>query len=456
MSTPQPGAVEKAIGAAPVTVRLRGTVGHDATGRIVTGGDVITGDHVTGVTVTRWRQRPDSRPAPATAQIDLSAAAFGPYAAALPDLGDTVAVQLTPQALAWAGLPATDGARWRFLGRVTDADSIPGTPRRPPVVRLVAVGPQANTGAKIGAAPWAAQLDGPRASAILAALVAIEPPSDEFVAVGAVDPGAVQVLAQDIDATPARQLLEDLAADSGGELVELRDGTLVWHDANHRRGAVPVVELWAANIMAAPAWRKQLTGLVNDVTLGYGAASPQATVEVVDTVAADAVGRFDATRATQLATSAAASSRATDLVGRWGRPRWRLEAFTVDLIRTIDPARAAKLLGLTFGQLLAVDGLPAADGTASVARLWVEGATESISRQAWRLQLHASDYGLTGPAPLWADVPTGVTWADVDPSLSWLGAVGWWPGDASAGRWVDVAADLTWADTDPATTWATY
>lgn len=418
MTAPQ-GLVTRAVGGDPVAIRLRPTITAGPP-RSAVGGDVITGNHVISAAVTRWRTRPDSRNDPAMATIVLAAAPFTTIE--LPELGDTVVVELTAAALAWSG--ATDP--WRFVGRVTDADARPATPRHPATVRLMAVGPQANLAVKIGAVPWPEHTDGDRADAILAAAITADMATDDYLAVATVDPGQVTVLAQDVDATAAAQLLEDLAADSGGELVEGRDGRLSWHDSEHRRGTTgPAVTLTTAQVLATPAWRKQLSGLVNDVTIGYGAATPQATLQVVDQAAVDRVGRHAASRGTQLVDQPTATSRANDLVGRWGRPAWRLEAITVDLTRSVLPAAAGELLGLSFADLIAVTALPDPAGALTDAQLWVEGITENLTRDAWRLQLAVSDFRLSGPATRWVDVNPAVTWATTPTDLSWLGAVGW-------------------------------
>jgi hypothetical protein len=61
---------------------------------------------------------------------------------------------------------------------------------------------------------------------------------------------------------------------------------------------------------------------------------------------------------------------------------------------------------------------------------------------------------VTGAPVRWVDGPDHVTWADVDPDLTWLRSASWWPGDVDLGRWVDFPSDYTWQDVDPLTTWA--
>jgi hypothetical protein len=86
----------------------------------------------------------------------------------------------------------------------------------------------------------------------------------------------------------------------------------------------------------------------------------------------------------------------------------------------------------------------------------VEGWTETVTAESWTLQLAVTPYGRTGPAARWVDVPSDLTWADLDPAMSWAGAASWDTGAGPDGRWLGTPHDLTWADLDPGTTWAAW
>jgi hypothetical protein len=362
-------------------------------------------------------------------------------------VGQALTVELGPDAVAaWGTDPA---ATPRFVGTVTDVAvrPAPGTSSRRRRVQVTAVGPKANLGRQlVGDTPWPAELDGPRVARLLALA--------SGVTVGATDTGTVQVRARDVDRQPLLKLLDDVATDAEGLVVELRDGTITYQDADHRVAAATAVELNSSQVLWPLSWSQDLQGLVNDLTVGWGAAEPQAEVRVVDQTSIDVHGLYAAKVATQLDTEAAAEAYAQLTVARRARPWWDLPSMTLELVRGV-PSLAAQLLALECSDLLQVTGFPT-DAPLQLGRLWVEGWTETITAESWTLQLAVTPYGRTGPAARWVDVPADVTWADVDPDLSWAGAASWDTGTSPDGRWLGTPHDLTWADVDPGTTWATW
>lgn len=461
------GQVEADLGGEPYAVTI--------------GGYTVPAGALALVSITRGRTRPDQRPEPATCTLLLATERL----AQLPVTGDKVTVDLSAAALTFLGLGGSDPAKARFRGRVTDLTATStGTVTGPARVQLVAVGPRAKAArVKIGAAAAPAELGGDRADRYLADVAAADPSID----LGVSDPGAVTVAARPGAIAEAGPLLDELAVSTGGELVELRDGSLAWHDADHRRNLSPVLTLGPGNVLANSAKGSQgIGGLLNDLTLAYDGGG---SVRIVDTVSADPVTGYGLAQldlSTTLPDAAAAESRATDLVGRYSVPRWRLEQLSVELLRTVDTTLAALALGLDFGQLVRVEGFPST-GPFPAARLFVEGGGEVATRDAWQLTLAVSDYALTGAAPRWLDlgnqstvrlrtrrvggsafgrdfvypvtVPgTGPSWADLaanEPDLTWYAATGWDVDPLTADRWADQPADRSWDDTYP-TTWAAY
>jgi hypothetical protein len=327
---------------------------------------------------------------------------------------------------AWATDP---DANPRFVGKVTDVAVVPApgtSSHRRRRVRVTAVGPKASLGRQlVGDTPWPAELDGARVDRLLALA--------SGVTVGATDSGTVQLRARDVDRQPLLQLLDQAATDAEGLVVELRDGTLAYHDADHRAAAAAALELTSAQVLWPLSWSQDLQGIVNDLTVSWGAAEPQAEVRMTDDASIAVHGLYAAKVSTQLATEAAAESYALLTVARRGRPWWDLPSMTLELVRGV-PELAAPLLALEVSDLLQVTGFP----------------TDAP------LQLAVTPYGRTGPAARWVDVPADLTWADLDPSMSWAGAASWDTGTGPDGRWLGTPHDLTWADVDPGITWATW
>lgn len=368
-----------------------------------------------GITIRHGRSSTDQQPDAGTCTVTVMSDVLD----ALPTLGQELRVELGPDAADWLLVtsPLWSAVKTRFVGDVTDITVRPKAGiDGPSFVSITAVSPRARLGrVLLGDAPWPVELDGARAGRILA-LAALEADLD----LGTIDAGRVNVRARDVDSQPALALLDQLAVDTGGILAESRAGEMLWHDAEHRRALTPSVTLDAGNVLAPTSTSQNLGGVVNDLTVAYG-AEPQATVRVTDEDSVVAYGLFAASIATQLADEDAAESYARTNIARRSEPRWSTPGLTVDLLRTVDVDTAAALLELEFAGLLAVDGFPAS-GPFAAADLWVEGWTETISRRGWRLALDVSDYQLTGPPLRWSDLPAGLQWADVAPDLTWLDA----------------------------------
>lgn len=376
----------------------------------------------------------------------------------LPVIGDRLEIDLGPAVLTWAGLLDTDPARPRFRGDVTDVSATNQRRGEPPTVTVTATSRRARLGRTyVGDVPWPEELDGARARRVLDLATA---PAGLVLA--DVDPGTVTVLARDVDRKPALELLEELANDARALLVEQRDGRIGWHDANHRGRAAVDVDLAADALLADLVSAQNLSGIVNALSVTYGPTvegSERPVESFADTASQTSYGPFAATVSTQLAQQTAAIAFARAEVGRRSRPRWRLDALELDLIRYdpttgagVTPALAAALWRLEVADLLRLTGLPSSAPFAG-SRRWVEGWTETISRHSWRVTLATSDYGLAAPAPRWVDVPTDLSWNETG-DVVWLQAEGHDFGEQYLGRWVDQPADLQWQDVDPALTWS--
>lgn len=421
------------------------------------GGVTIPNDRLGPVAIKRGRRNADARP-------EASTVAFTCYAdaltAGLPELGDALVVELSPALLAAIGGDATMSRR--FTGTVSDVASRPVAG----VVSIVGVGPRGGAArVPVGDAPWPQETDGDRAERILAVLAAAG------FAVLPGDPGTVEVNPRDVDSQPAAALLDDLAADTGGDAWETRAGELVWRDARSRADLDPALTLDARNVLADPEFVKDLDGLVTDFEVAYGlpvfdpvdGSTTQAKVRVIDTAAP--IQALAVRRSTQLATEADATDYAINVVGRRSRPRFRVPDLAVDALHTLELAQLRALLAGEPGLLVALTGVPTTAGLSS-SQVWVEGWTETYTRDSWRLSLAVTPRGLTGAQPRWIDVPptypTGVgnppaamTWlAQPFQGLSWLGATGWWTTDLEGGRWADVPANLRWTNYPTDTLWS--
>lgn len=405
--TVYPGLVEQQLGDAAVTLTIAGVA--------------VPGDAIGPVTINRGRRGIDARPEAATLSTVVDRSAL----AVLPEIGDVVTVDLTDAALDY--FAAGESARPRFRGRVTDEGYTPAAVTRTgSQVAVVAVGPRSRLRQLPTDVAVASATDGQQAGALLDQAAMLDP--DIVRIPGSDDAGTVTLVPIVADANALLSLLDEIAVSSGGEVVELRDGSLAWRDAATRLAVPPAVELTTANVIAEPLWRKNLVGMVNDLTLTYGENDPQDTYRLADSWSVEQPwGELAATLTTRLATLDDAVTRASDVVGRRGRPVWRIDGLTVELLRTVDPNIGEALLDADFGTLLAVSGFPD-DGPYPDARLWIEGTTETIERDSWTLRAYVTDYGATGAGPSWTDAPAW-TWATVPAGRTWLSMRSYYPGD---------------------------
>lgn len=212
------------------------------------------------VSINHGRDDSGSQPDASSATLTLSPDQTGalPLPAAV-EIGATIRVTTTLAGTTYD----------RFVGRLTDIslgwdDAGEGTPDEG-IGQLVATGVLADLGRRvIGDVPWPQELDGARVSRIMAAAgIALDPLYS--------DPGTVQILARDVDAQPALELAQGVAADAGGILWQTRSGVVRYADAEHRRGTTTSLALDACDTLVTPTWQRTTEGLINDVSIGYGA-----------------------------------------------------------------------------------------------------------------------------------------------------------------------------------------
>jgi hypothetical protein len=262
-----------------------------------------------------------------------------------------------------------------------------------------------------------------------------------------VDPGIYQVIPRDADRTAALQLVHD-AAEAGGGILWTKMGDPLPHyaDFEHRRGTVATLELDACDILAAPTWTRDLSGLINYVSLTYGTepvdGGEAPSLQVRNQSSVDRFGEYAYAATLDLANAADAQLRAQLLTTRNGTPAWVLSDLPVD-VAGLSAADTEAVLGLDTHSLVLVTGMPTAGTAPTAAYAWVEGWQERLAAGAWELTLAVSGYCATAPPVRWDDVPPETTWDTADPSWTWDSVVCIGP-IASRGRWNDVPATTRW------------
>jgi hypothetical protein len=271
------------------------------------------------------------------------------------------------------------------------------------------------------------------------------------------DPGTVQILPRDIDSQPALDVAQDTAVSANGVIWYTRDGQVRYADANHRGNTGVSLALDSCDILVSPAWMRNLEGLVNKISLGYGATpdgGEQPRYLASNAASVAKYGTYSYTTATELATLADAQALAGLLIARQSEPVWVMTALPVD-VTDLDDDRYAALLGLDMHSLIELTGLPAIGGAPTSAALFVEGWTERLAWAEHEVSLFVSGYCRTAPPPTWDELDATRTWDNTDPALTW-DAIACLGPKVSQGRWMDVPATSRWQATDPAITWDTW
>lgn len=399
------------------------------------------------VAINHGRADTTSQPAASSATVDL-AWGEGESLPATVDVGARVDVFTTVPGFA----PVT-----RFTGRITDVslgwDDAGGLTPVTGLAQVIAVGTIADLGRRVvGATPFPTEDDGDRVARV-ASLAGM--PLDPFQS----DPGTVQLLARDVDSKAALAVMHEAAASASGMVWQTRDGQVSYADAGHRHNVPVSLTLDACDVLVTPTWVRNLDGLTNDVSVGYGVAAggtEQPRYLATDPTSIARWGRYAFTTATELAALADAQAVGNLAMLRNNRPVWVLSAIPVD-VDGLDAAETFNLLTLDLNSLVQLTGLPYIAGAPTEFPAWVEGWTETLTHGTHALELALSDYCRTSVPVTWNE-PYATTWDGVPDAgtRTWDAAVCWGGPIPGIGRWDDTATALRWDQVQPATTWDTW
>jgi hypothetical protein len=351
------------------------------------------------VTVNHGRDDSGSQPEASSASVDFTATPNDPLPAVV-EIGGVITVTTTT--------PTVTSVR--FSGRITDLalgwdDAGEDTPDNG-VGKLTAVGILAELGRRvIGDVPWPQELDGARVSRVMSAAgITLDPAYS--------DPGTVQIIARDVDSQPALGVAQDAAASGGGIVWSTKAGEIRYADSMHRKGIQPALSLDSCDILITPTWRRTLEGLVNEVSIGYGAApdgGEQPRYTATEPTSQGKFGRYGYSVTTALAALADAQAMGQLLLVRNSTPVWVMAALPVD-VPSLTAAEYDALLGLEMHSLVTLTGLPAISSAPTTANLWVEGWKETLEYGRHDIELVVSGYCRTVPPPRWDDVDPAWIW----------------------------------------------
>ena len=349
------------------------------------------------VAIVHGRSDSVSQPAPSAATIDLTMSPTEPLPPEV-DIGATLTVDTT----------VAGETHRRFTGRITDLDigwddAGTDTPNAG-VARVMAVSVLADYArAVVGAEPFPQELDGARVGRVFAAAgLTLEECS----------PGTVGVIPRDIDAQAALEVAHGTADSAGGLVWETAAGGIRYADSEYRRGKAVGLTLDACDILVTPTWVRNLSGLVNEIAMGYGVAPEGKSAPVwynKNETSQAKWGRYAYSVTTELADTLSASSAAGLILAQNAGPVWLLDALPVDL-KGLSDADTTSLLRLDVHALIRVTDMPYTGSAPTEVYAWLEGWRERLTHGGHELELTVSDFCRTAPPPRWNDVPVALTW----------------------------------------------
>jgi hypothetical protein len=210
---------------------------------------------------------------------------------------------------------------------------------------------------------------------------------------------------------------QDLADTENGLIVGLADGTIAFHDRDHRitnarstttqaifgddptQGELPYLD---ADVEYG------VSRIYNDVQITSGIASPTMTPQT-DATSQSKYGQRTFTRSTYLSTDAAANAQGQRILGQNKDPHVRFPQIVVDPLRQAGLLEA--ILNLEISDLVVVNRRPYTGGAVMTKACWIEGVQHDITMNpfSWRTTFTlslAQSYGGSGPSQYWLLDPT--------------------------------------------------
>jgi hypothetical protein len=177
------------------------------------------------------------------------------------------------------------------------------------------------------------------------------------------------------------------------------------------------LDLPAESVVWAPVWEKAVDTVVNDVTVTYGAADPQATATATDSASVTRYGTRSVELVTTIKLEADAEARATAILTAQANARWRMNQVTV-LVDTLDSTDLDLLLALESGDRVNVGSNPGLSPATAYVGI-VEGWTDTYTPDGHRMILHLSDPRFSFAMADWGQLDTALIWGDVNATVAW-------------------------------------
>lgn len=251
----------------------------------------------------------------------------------------------------------------------------------------------------------------------------------------------------DDDIKPVLEALAELAEWSGATYFDTPEG-LIAFESYGSRGITAFAATWqsltetwdyyaqtwdsfpisfqsytfpATGVIWTPTWTQNLTSLVNDVTVIYGADGSDSSEQADDTASIATYGRRAYKLTTQLRNSADAATRAGNILTAQANPLWQLGQISV-IVDTLDSTDRDRVLGLINGATVTVPNLPTPAPYSSFTGI-VEGWAETYTPGQHIITFSISDPRYSYQTVTWADIDAALEWQNVNAGVAWYNVV---------------------------------
>lgn len=362
-------------------------------------GTPIEDDVLEGATITYGRQRTTDLVEPSTATITvLTPAAPWPWT-----IGSTVEIDATVNSVDYR----------RFTGRVTQIDASRYTTTLTAISSgLGAVAIAANP--ELTITSWAGGLAGALDTIITTSVTGVATAFD----IGTTDP----INPYTIDAASVLEQLRQVAAlDLQGVIWEQTDGTVCFSDAEARSSITPVATIDAGTVADNWVASATVSSVINRVTITYNAGAAVLTADDAPSITAHGLRSYE--QQYDVDNASDASTRASKILVGYSDPSWITNPISIELTTVATVAEVEDLLQLEVGTPI---DLAAVNAVIDVVPedAFVEGWTDTISQNRYRLDLWTSDVRVTRTPQKWQDVTPTLAWSSVSGTLTWTDAIG--------------------------------
>jgi hypothetical protein len=325
----------------------------------------------------------------------------------------------------------------RFTGQITDITvqhgyNLDGTPITG--VSIIAMGNLRLLGKYVDAGSWSAESVQDRVDAILTGTgLAYVAEADPALNLTAYTPGPGEV----------RAFIDEICEWTGATIYDTPDGR-IWFESYTRRGTTYATETWAefgatswanavgnwdqgiapslvtlnsAAVVWSPEWTMTGSTIINDVTVTYGTADPQASVNQTDAASIEAHGQNAIELKTTLDQATDATERAANIITAQAASRYQIGHVEV-LLDELTSAERGAVLGLKAGARVLVQNLPQPAPFTEFLGV-VEGWGELHTPDRVSLSLALSDPRYSYATVQWGEAPAAATWGGVPVLKTW-------------------------------------